>query len=237
MQKNHEILLGLTTTAGSDWREKIKEIKKFSVEKIALFPTCLDKNQRKELYLLLDDIGDLKIPHVHLRDDFELKEMDFLVKRFGTVVFNVHPQNSWPLQNDLSKYRKQIFVENLEGTSLPSDTDLVKFSGLCIDFAHLESMRLSGDPAYENFAKKLKKYPIGCCHISAILAEPATDERDFENPGQKFSDRHLFENFSEFDYMKRYKEFLPQYISLELENSLAQQLEGRTYLKKILELE
>lgn len=235
MQQNKEILLGLTTTAGSSWKEKIEEIKKFGVEKIALFPTYLNREQRKELYELLDDVGDLTIPHVHIRDDFELDEMDFLVKRFGAEVFNIHPQNFWPLQNDLSKYHKQIFVENLRA-SLPSDEDLDKFGGLCVDFAHLENKYLSQNPIYETFIERTKKYTVGCCHVSAILNEPAPDEDDFENPSHKFFDRHWVENLSELDYMKKYKEFLPQYISIELENSLAQQLECRAYLEKILEL-
>ncbi|MDD5464316.1 MAG: hypothetical protein PHP62_04145, partial [Candidatus Moranbacteria bacterium] len=67
----HEILLGLTTTPKSDWRGKVEEMKKFGIKQIALFPTFLKIDDRKELYKLLEDIDGLEIPHVHLRDDFK----------------------------------------------------------------------------------------------------------------------------------------------------------------------
>jgi len=42
-----KVLLGLTTTFGSDWRAKIKEIDKLKIQEIALFPTCLGEKNRK----------------------------------------------------------------------------------------------------------------------------------------------------------------------------------------------
>lgn len=67
----HKILLGLTTTPKSDWREKVKEIEKFGIKELALFPTFLSPDERKELYTLLEKTKIKNIPHVHLRDDME----------------------------------------------------------------------------------------------------------------------------------------------------------------------
>jgi len=49
-----KILLGLTTTPKSDWREKVREIEKFRIKEIALFPTMLEMKGRKKLYGLLE---------------------------------------------------------------------------------------------------------------------------------------------------------------------------------------
>ena len=50
MLKKEQFLVGITTTdrQGSGWRAKIKEIKELGLDKAAIFPTCLDKEQRKE---------------------------------------------------------------------------------------------------------------------------------------------------------------------------------------------
>mgnify|MGYP000054681782 CR=1 FL=1 len=48
MENKHEILLGLTTTPNSDWKGKVEEMKKFGIKKIALFPTFLPIEKRKE---------------------------------------------------------------------------------------------------------------------------------------------------------------------------------------------
>jgi hypothetical protein len=62
-----KILLGLTTTPRSDWREKIREIDELGLEEAALFPTFIHLPERKELYGLLEKTGIKKAPHVHLR--------------------------------------------------------------------------------------------------------------------------------------------------------------------------
>lgn len=236
MPKKHEILLGLTTTTGSNWREKIEEIRKFGIEKIALFPTYLDPEQRKELYLLLEDIGELQIPHVHLRDDFKSEEVSYLIKRFGSERFNIHPQKFYPLQFDLSKYYKNIFVEN-PGSGMPTDEELEKFGGACVDFSHLENKFLTKNPIYQVFLEKVKKYPVGCCHISAIKKKSSIDKGNLGNPDRAAFDEHFLGELTELDYIKKYQEFLPHYISLELENSFAEQLACKRYLENILGLE
>ena len=89
---NKKILPGLTTITPGEWKNKVKEIDELGLKEIALFPTCLDYKARHELYHLLEKTGLSSIPHVHLREeDFEVEELDYLVKRFKTQVFNVNP--------------------------------------------------------------------------------------------------------------------------------------------------
>ncbi|MDD5464166.1 MAG: hypothetical protein PHP62_03380 [Candidatus Moranbacteria bacterium] len=229
----HEILLGLTTTPKSDWRGKVEEMKKFGIKKIALFPTFLKIDDRKELYKLLEDIDGLEIPHVHLRDDFKKEEMDLLCKKFKTRVFNIHSQHFLPLMYDLSQYYPVIFVEN-SGSEIPADYELNKFGGVCIDFSHLENARLTGNDVFEVFIEKINQYKIGCCHVSAIKKESHPDNFDIGNPGRAAFDEHLFCKLLEFDYIGQYLQYLPYYISLELENSFEEQLKAKQYLEKII---
>ncbi|MDZ4384981.1 MAG: hypothetical protein U0944_01030, partial [Candidatus Moranbacteria bacterium] len=84
-----QILLGLTTTLGSDWRMKAEEIDRLGIKELALFLTCLGSEDRRELYGLLENTSLESIPHVHLRDDMELWELDYLVEKYHTQVFNI----------------------------------------------------------------------------------------------------------------------------------------------------
>ena len=87
-----KILLGLTTiTPKEEWKNKVKEIDELGIKEVALFPTCLNLEERKELYRLLENTKLERIPHVHIREeDTESWELDYLVKRYKTQVFNTH---------------------------------------------------------------------------------------------------------------------------------------------------
>ena len=50
------------------------------IEEIAVFPTVLDKEDRKKLYDIIRNTKIKRIPLVHLRDDMDVKELDFFVK-------------------------------------------------------------------------------------------------------------------------------------------------------------
>ncbi len=136
---NKKILLGLTTITEGEWRNKAGEIDELGLKEIALFPTCLNFAERKELYGLLENTKLEKIPHVHLRDDMELSELDYLVNKFGTEVFNVHSENCYfPSTLDFKDYFKKVYVENTIDNT-PTENDLKKYAGLCFDFSHWHS--------------------------------------------------------------------------------------------------
>ena len=63
-----KILVTITTT-DSSWREKIEEVKNLELKEIALFLTCLNRQEREECYRALAKTGLEKIPFVHLRSD------------------------------------------------------------------------------------------------------------------------------------------------------------------------
>lgn len=228
MSEDKEILLGLTTTSGSNWKAKIKEIKRYKIKEVALFPTVLKLKERKELYKLLEATAVERIPHVHLRDDMECWELDYLMERYQTQVFNTHPTKKRPLMFDYSKYAKKIYVENADG--IPTKEELERFGGLCLDFSHWEKFSLSRDGKYNKIISELtKSFEIGCCHISAKKNSKYALKRLIQRRGS-----HFMMDLKELDYMEKYISFLPELISIELENSFAEQFRAKEYLEKII---
>lgn len=232
MAENKKILLGLTTTLLSNWREKIKEASAYNIEEIALFPTTLDVRERKELYKLLEKSPIKNIPHVHLRHDMAAWELEYLTSRFRTRAFNIHPERGpHPLKHDLSSFFPRIYVENLQ-PFIPIVEELEKFGGLCVDFSHWEDAVLLKEKNKDSVMKKItKQFPIGCSHVSAIKTNSSG------NPffdGQTTFSSHWIENMRELDYVKKYLDYLPEYISIELENPFGIQLEVKKYLEEII---
>ncbi len=213
---------------GNSWKDKIEEIDQLGLERVAVFPTCLDKEQRQEMYGLLEKTKIKEIPFVHIRSDMSLDELEYFVKRFRTQVFNTHTEKQWPLQHDLSKLKKMIFIEN---AGFPLDAEEIKsFAGVCLDFSHLENDRIMSPERFKAQEKLLCKNKIGCNHIAAILKERKPTE-----DGENISfDRHYYKELSQFDYLKQYpKEFFSQFCAMELENFLKEQLKAIDYIVKL----
>ncbi len=226
MKKN--ILLSLTTTIGSDWREKIIEASALGISEVSLFLTGITPEERKELYGLLEKSPIKNIPFVHLRSDMSLDEIDYLIKNFGTKIFNIHSSRSkYPFPVEFEKYSSIIYIEN--ANVIPFEEELNQYAGLCLDFAHWENGIMAGIPGYENLKKLADKYKIGCVHISAIRSKPKKDNENVTDYSC-----HKFNNLDEFDYMKKYIKYLPEIISLELTNSFAEQLKAKECLEKII---
>lgn len=225
-----KILIGLTTI--TNWRGKVEEICRYKIKEAALFPTFLKTKEREKLYKRLEKSPLKNIPHVHLRGDMGLEELEYLIKRYHTKVFNVHADGGeFSYTLDYSKYAKMVYVENSD--KVPSLKELKKYGGLCIDFSHWENGALKNDKKYFDFEDKIKKFKIGCCHVSAIKKE-FVKELDIEIRGRMSYSSHLLKDYHELDYMKKYKKFLPRFISIELENPIREQIKVKKYLEKTI---
>ncbi|NTW27525.1 MAG: hypothetical protein HGA36_04330 [Candidatus Moranbacteria bacterium] len=224
--KKHEILLGLTTTPNSDWRGKVAEMKKFGIKKIALFPTFLNVQQRKELYALLEEIEDLEIPHVHLRSqDMEAWEMELFEKKYKTSLYNIHMGHE--LNACLEEHRGKIFIEN---HFKPFDEKyLSQFGGICFDVQHHARSKFQAPGTYKLVNELLNSHTVGCCHVSAFPQMRYVLKRLWKRVGG-----HYMLGLSELDYIGQYRQYLPYYISLELENSFEEQLKAKQHVEKIL---
>lgn len=217
------LLPSLTTTRRDRVGPFLEDLIRTGVRTIALFPTTMKPEERRKLYTDLERLDDLTIPHVHLRSDCDDAEIGYLVHRFGTEVFNVHPRDSdTAFVPDSSRWLRQIYLENAD--ALPDAEQLEFYGGVCPDFSHWEAARRARDRLYEGFEDLVRHYPPQCCHISAIR------EGD-PNPWNGRTDHHHFVDLADFDYLTAYREFLPpRWASLEVENSLADQLQAIAYL-------
>ena len=229
MEKNkHEILLGLTTTSKSDWREKVEEMKKFGIKRIALFPTFLSVHKRKELYSLLDGIEDLQIPHVHLRgQDTEAWEMEWYEKH-GAVAYNIHMGT--PAHESLKPFQHKIYVENHIHKSIPREK-IEAYAGICLDFQHWQRAKKQRPSVAEKTEKYAKEFAIGCCHMSPLPKWKNSFSRLIKRVGE-----HYMMSLDEMDYLKQFSDYFPKFMSIELENSFEQQLKVKAHLEQLLDI-
>jgi len=223
-----KILVSITTTRGSDWRGKIKEIQKFGLKEIALFPTCFKKEKRKELYGLLEKANIRNVPFVHIRNDMTPAELDFLIEKFKTKKFNIHTDKEYPFIHDYSqKHRKMIFIENVYEPF--DEKEIRRFGGICLDMAHLEDDSLLHPGKFAHNVEILERNEIGCNHLSCVQK---VLRRDFEDVSWRY-DSHVLRKLLQMDYLKRYpKKYFSDMVAIELENSIETQLKVRNYLIK-----
>jgi hypothetical protein len=222
------IIPGLTSTKKERIPAFLEDLAREGITEIAFFPTCLDSSERAGLYRDLELLPGLRIPHVHVRSDFDEGELDYLCGRFGTEAFNMHPAASThPYGTIPARHARRFFVENVE--QFPEEAELKAVGGLCPDFSHWANAVAFGRPGYDEAMRRLAlHYPIGCCHLSALRP-------GFPNPWHGEWDHHEFVSLSDLDYLKAYSAFMPlAWGSLELENPLSQQLQARRHLELLL---
>jgi len=99
------------TTSGSRWEEKIKEINNLGIKEVALFLTCADNEERKEIYSSLLQSKIKSIPFVHLRSDMKLSEIEYFIKKYNTQIFNTHSERDFPIPKEWEKYKGVICIE------------------------------------------------------------------------------------------------------------------------------
>lgn len=224
------ILPGLTSTKRERIPAFIEDLRRSDVRAIALFPTMLSRTERSALYRELEEIPGLSIPHVHIRADFDESELEYLEARFGAEAFNIHPRSSThPFGAIPERFATRIFVENVDVPPEDDELESTGVGGLCPDYSHLENARLFGRTDYvERVVSQLSRFAIGCCHVSAI--RPGVPNRwagEF--------DHHEYASLDDLSYVAGYAKFLPtRWASLELENSLAEQLAARDRIMSLL---
>ncbi len=227
------ILPGLTSTKKERIPSFLEDLRRSDVRRIALFPTMLSADERQALYLELAAVPGLRVPHVHLRSDCGVDEIDYLAETLGTEVFNIHPRASThPFGPLPARLASKIFVENVdmpaEDEELEGDGGTVP-GGMCPDFSHLENNRLCGHSSYvDTVMNQLRRFRIGCCHVSAVRV-------GVPNGWSGEWDHHEYAMVDDLGYLCRYRDYLPDtWVSLELENGLEQQLAAKAMLERLL---
>jgi hypothetical protein len=224
----------ITTTSGSNLKEKMREVGDLNLEEVALFLTCLNKEQRKNLYEMIKKSPIKRIPFVHLRDDMDVSELEFLAKTYDTRIFNTHSERLFKIDNEwLVKYRELICIENTPDAEL-DENEIKKYGGICLDFAHLENTRLLNMERYKREVEVLSKFPIKCNHVSAIKKEFSFVDK--KKRTLQYDSHHL-DDVSELDYLKNYPvSYFSDYCAIELDNKLSEQLEAIEYINEFMGL-
>jgi len=218
-----KILLGLTTTRNSNWIDKVREIEEFQISEAALFLTGINKEDREKLYSLLEKTPLKSAPHIHLRNDMKKDEVSYLVDRYGTTLLNIHSKREFDFDpEELKSFRDKIYIENTH--VVPTQNELDNYAGLCLDFTHWEVFRKKEN--YRELKDLAQKNKIGCCHISAV--------KSFF--GFFGDDSHWADKEKDFNYILKYVDYLPEIMSLELENSFKEQMKFKKYIERILNI-
>lgn len=229
MGNQHKILSTLTAL---NWRSRLEEIHKLGLQEIALFPTLILLEDRKNLYKSLEKTKVEVIPFVHLRSDVELWEIEYLIDKYKTKIFNIHSPKEFQIKNkEIIKYKNIITIEN---TLYPfSEEEINAFGGTCLDISHLENLRLLDNYLFQHNIEIFKKYPPKCNHISAIFKKPYLLT---SNRIKKYTyDSHILTSLSELDYLKSYpKNYFSPFIAIELENTIMDQLKVINYVQNLL---
>lgn len=221
------ILPSITSNYDADWKSQINEIREFKLTKVALFLSAFDSDKRQECYQKLEQLLKLTIPFIHARSDMPIEEYEYLISRFGTKKFNLHPEREFPLQFKLKEMKQNIYIENIEDLY---EKDLLGFAGICLDISHQENNRLLDQNSFKQVSSLLKKYPIGVNHLSAI----STTLRQYKDGSMGYEDHHMT-SFDQFNYLKKYPaKFFAEYMAIELDNPISEQLLLISYLKQIL---
>ncbi|MBN1778708.1 MAG: hypothetical protein JW816_00595 [Candidatus Buchananbacteria bacterium] len=213
-------ILPSVVTFKADWRKVIKEVDKFGLSTISLFVTATTYHERQKIYKELVKTKIKTIPHIHINQDMQESEMDFLVKHYKAECFSVHYQFLSNFKR--SKYFKKMFVETNEFESrIKSRRLLAATGGICVDLSHMDTY-IAKDKNYYYYCLRLaRQYYVGCNHLSAGQVDGIAP--------------HVVKHLSDFDYLLKLPSYcFSKYICFELTNSIAQQLQFKQYLVKLL---
>ncbi len=226
-----KLLLTITTTKGSNWKEKIREVNDLKIEEVAVFPTVLDKAERKVLYDILANSSIKRVPLVHLRNDMDVKELDLFVQKYDTQIFCTHSEREYPANKEILKYRELICIENTPKAPYNED-EIKKYGGICLDFSHLENDRILNPELYDRQVEILNKFPVKCNHISAIKKEFTFI--DGKSRELRYDSHHL-NDLAELDYLRNYPlRYFSNFCAIELDNKLSEQMEAMDHINKFM---
>ncbi len=230
--EKRKILLSVTSFRVDPF-DFVRQANELKITEAALFLTGLKKiEERKKLYQDLEKSSIKNIPCVHLIAENEEWELDYLIKKFNTEVFNFHSQREYALKNDISKYNKIIFIENIYNYPLDED-EIKKYGGICIDISHLEKDRIFDKEKYENDLSVLKRFKIGFNHVSPFNLQ--NEKIGFDDSEKYLTKTHVMENLNQFDYLKNYpEEIFGPYLALEVRNDIYEQVKIKEYIQKLL---
>ncbi len=232
-----EILPSITTgnLTSSTWEMKIRELVDQRISRAALFLTYLDGGLRQKCYTLLEEARtefSFTLPFIHASSTMTEDEYLYLSGTFGTQIFNLHSERDFPLASPLSDIlKKRIYIENTE-PEVFEEQDLKGYAGICFDLSHLKDEFITSPSHYERMLRLAQGYTVGVNHISAISFE--------ESPSAQSDtlrvSKHIMTSENDFRYLQDIPcHAVAPLIAIEIENSLAEQLEVIPFITECLD--
>ena len=217
-----KILVSITGMRDIDWMSKLEEIEERKISRIALFLEIFEKPQRKRIYRALLHSCVKSIPLVHIRNDMRKQELVFLQENFGSSYFTIH-EDSFDFLDNWKGFHKRLYLEMNADDHAPHNVDPNKIGGFCIDLSHFKVAEKKQAKEYEYVMQwRNKRHLFACNHLNGYSYEKNTD-------------LHRVCGLKDFNYLKTLPRFLfGRVIGLEVENSIAEQLEFKRYLVGIL---
>lgn len=219
-----EILISITGRNVEELKNKILEIEKLGIKRVALFLTFLNFSQKQKIYELLLSSGIQNIPLVHVRHDMIKEELEFLEKNFNVEYFTIH-EDAFGYFKKWNGFHKKMYLEFNYDNYVPENVDVKKVGGFCIDLSHFKASEERGKTKDFKYVNKRKNY-----HNYFM----ANHLNGYSYVRKK--DLHTIRSFKDFDYLRTLPKYLfGRYIALEVFNSIEEQLKYRKYLIKFLD--
>jgi hypothetical protein len=219
---SERILVGITGDKENHWREKIEEIEKFGIKRVALFLERFGRKQRLKIYSVLSYSNIKEIPLVHIRNDMAREELVFLANNFSPTYFTIH-ESSFEVLEKWKGFYKKLFLEMDADDFVSELVEVKRIGGFCVDLSHFKMELRKWSKEFEYiFKRKHIPHYFDCNHLNGYSPE-------------NNDDLHIVKSLKDFDYLRTLPKFIfGNVIALEVENSIFEQLEFKKYLSEFL---
>ncbi|TRZ64074.1 MAG: hypothetical protein D4Q79_02345 [Spirochaetia bacterium] len=223
-KKNLEksITVGITGNKDIHWKSKLSEIEKLKIDRVSLFLEQFStKIQRGKIYKAILKSRIKEIPLIHIRNEMDKNEISFLLKKFKNPYLTIH-ESSFKYMGKWKGFHKNLYLEMNYDDSIPGNVDVKKIGGFCVDLAHFKTSEERWTKEFLYESSKNKKRYFKCNHLSGFSFK-------------KGRDVHLVKNKEDFNYLKTLPKFIfGDVMAIEIYNSIAEQLEFKKHIIKLL---
>ena len=218
---DRRILVGLTGYNSQQINRKIRELEKFKLNSVSLFFERLPVKEREKVYACLKKSSIKKIPLVHIREDMNVKELDFFKKNYQTKYFTIH-EIHFKIIKKWKGFYKDLYLEMNKDNIVDQDVMVEKIGGFCVDLSHFKSAEEKWSKEFIYTLERADDKIFACNHLNGYSY-------------RKNTDLHSISHCREFNYLRTLPEFLfGECIAIEVDHSIAKQLEFKKYLLKFL---
>ncbi len=222
-KKNLEKLITVSITGNKDihWQSKLAEIEKFKIDRASLFLEQFStKIQRKKIYKAILESRIKEIPLIHIRNEMDKDELSFLLKKFKNPYLTIH-ESGFKYFKKWGGLHRNLYLEMNYDNKISGNVDVKKIGGFCVDLAHFKTSEERWTKEFLYESSKNKRY-FRCNHLSGFSFK---DNRDVHLPKSK----------KDFNYLKTLPKFIfGDVIAIEIYNSIAEQLEFKKHIIKLL---